>query len=591
MKIERSLNYIITDMSQMETYLSRRDVKYRRNYNRYYNNGNRIEDIHTVYGNILSFYTTVDESNCNIPQLNVLRSAIDTTVSKLSQLKVRPFFNPILGNYKTVKTCRNAQIYFDEIYEMENIYKKAVNAITDSLIFDMGVLWMDDETKSVSKVNPWDFIFDAGEMSINKLTRVELRRKYYPLIDLRDIIDKDSKYASALNDSPNGTVDYRIYWDLIGKKQYKFIGNDLIATRDITYEVPPFVWIYYKDPIKGAFSNSMLDIIYQIQKQIDSLTYKISVASQLSPANLVFVPRGSDVKSSMVAASKIGDVFEYNQTPSGGVPISVTTPAIIDPMYIQLLEMFEQKAYNMVGVSQLSAQSKKPSGLNSGVALDTLEDVESERHNVIQMNYARFCRDIAERIIDIYPNNEEVLPKRRARSSITWKDIKAERELFNIQYSSASSLSKDPKIKMEQIEKLIAMKVIDPSLAATLLEFPDLESAYSINTASYDMNEKTIERVIENGPDDTGKFTFYECTNIAGLLSQTVNTLMRLDTNDEKPAVLNNLVLFIQQLKVMMDEIYAAANPPPPMPALSEQIKPPMTDGVTNNLPLEGQVM
>lgn len=569
--MKRSLDYILRDMALMEGFLARRDVKYRRNYNRYYNNFNRTEDIHTIYGNIVSYYTMQDEQVGTIPYFNILRSCVDTISSKMSQTKVRPFFNPVLGTYKTVKTCRNAQIYFDEYYEMQDMYKKSINAFVDGLIFDMGCLWIDDETKSVKKLAPWQFIFDAGEMSIGEFTRCEIRIKQYPLIALRDVLKKDSEQYKIMEESPQAYCDYRIYYDLINKVQYKFIGTELIQTRKIDFDKPPVVWMYYKDPVKGAFSDSMVDVIYRLQKMIDDITYKISVAAELSPANIIFVPRNSDIKTSMIASAKIGDIFEYTIGPTGGNPITIATPPIIDPMYIQLLEMFEQKAYNMVGVSQLSAQSKKPSGINSGVALQTLEDVESERHNVLLGAYIRFVRDIAERMIDIFPDTEELLPKRRARSITTWGDIKKEREMFNIQYSASNSLSKDPKVKMEQIEKLIAMKIIEPSTASTLLEMPDIENAYSIATAAYDMNEKTIERVIEDGPsidEATGiaKFYFYEGTNIQQLFAQTLNTLFRLDANDEKPEVLENLAAFVRQLKGMMDEINGALQPPPPPP-------------------------
>jgi len=564
---KRSMQYILTDLKQMETFLSKRDVKYRRNYNRYYNNFNRAEDVQNIYSsNVLGFYTETDEQIGVIPYYNIIRSAIDTTISKLSQTKVRPFFNPVLGTYKTVKTCRNAQVYFDEFFDSQDVYKKLVNALTDALIFDMGVLWADDETKSIKKISPWNFIFDPGEMTHNDITRCGLCFRQYPLISLRNIIKKDSIYWTALENTPNAFVNLRMYWDLLGGKQYKFIGEDLIQERDIDYKVAPFTWVYYKDPVKGAFSDSMLDVIYRLQRIIDDITYKIATAAEVSPANTIFVPRGADVKTSMIASSRIGDVFEYNAQPVGGNPIFVSTPPIIDGQYLQLLELFEQKAYNIVGISQLSAQSKKPSGLNSGVALQTLEDVESERHNVLLGTYIRFARDLAERIIDIYPEDEDILPRRRARSSITWKDIKKEREMFNIQYSASNSLSKDPKVKLEQIEKLIQMQIIDPTLAATLLEMPDLESAYAINTATYDANEKTIERVIEDGPAPDGRYYFYEGTNIKQLFSQSLNTLLRLDANDEDPEVLKNLTGFINQLKEIMDEVNGALETPAQQP-------------------------
>lgn len=576
MNIKRSKEYILKDMAQMESILSKRDVKYRRNFNRYANNGNRLEDVWTVYGQIISYYTPMFEEIGNIPYLNILRSAVDTTASKLSQTKVRPFFNPVLGTYKTVKTCRNAQIFFDEYYDKEKIYQKAVNSMTDALIFDMGVAWIDDETHTVKHIAPWQFFFDLAEMTNGKLTKCEYQDRNYPLVYLANKLSKDSNYIPYLETNPSYVVTYKIYWDLINKMKYEFINNDLIKETKINYSVPPFVWIYYKDPVKGAFSDSMIDVIYRIQRIIDTINNKISTAADLSPANMVFVPRGSDVKTSMVAASRIGDVFEYNLAASGGQPVMVVTPPVIDPMYLQLLEMYEMKAYNMVGVSQLSAQSKKPSGLNSGVALQTLEDVESERHNVLLGNYMAFIREIAERVIEVFDEKSDVLPRRRGRSAITWKEIKTEREMFNIQFSSASSLSKDPKVKMEQIEKLIGMGFIDKNVAGTLLEMPDLESAYSINTASYDMNEKIIERVIEDGPNpETGMFNFYEITNIQMLLTQSMNTMMRLDANDEKPEVLENLVAFINQLKTMMDEINAELAPPPPPEQAPEQLPPP----------------
>ena len=573
----RNQEYIKTDISQMETYLSRREQKYRRNFNRYYNNGNRSEDIWNIYGNVLAYYNPLDQLG-NIPYINVLRSCVDTMLSKLSQTKVRPFFNPVNGTFKTTKVCKNAQIFFDEYYEQQDIYKKLLSSLFDALVFDMGVIWADDETANVSRIPPWEFHFDAGEMSIGKLTRCAIIKKQYPLIDLRDIIKKESDYYTAMESTPNAYVKLVRYYDLLGKKEYLYIGNELIRERKISYDVAPFQWIYYKEPVKGAFSDSMMDTVYPIQRMIDELTYKISTAAQLSPTNTIFIPRGSDIKTSIYASSKIGDVFEYNIAGAGSSnQVTVATPPAIDRQYMELLELFEQKMYNITGVSQLSAQSKKPSGINSGVALQTLEDVESERHNPILGNYIRLARDLAERIIDIYPENQDVLPVRQSRSTIKWGDIKKERRMFSMQFSASSSLSKDPKVKMEQIEKLMNMKILDPSMAATLLDMPDLEGAYSITTAAYNSNEKTIERVVENGPEEDGTYGFFECTDINLLYKQAVNTLLRLDASDESPEVLDRLVQFIKQVKGTIDTINQAIMPPvqPVAPPVQPPVGPP----------------
>jgi len=137
-----------------------------------------------------------------------------------------------------------------------------------------------------------------------------------------------------------------------------------------------------------------------------------------------------------------------------------------------------------------------------------------------------------------------------------------------MQFSASSSLSKDPKVKMEQIEKLLSMKILDPSLASTLLDMPDLEGAYSIMSAAYNSNEKTIERVVEERPDENGEFSFFEITDVNLLFKQAVNTLLRLDASDETPEVMQKLVNFIAQVKRYIDALNQASMPPPAPPPL-----------------------
>ena len=592
-KLERNEHYVRTDLGQMKTFRKRSDEKYRRNYNRFYNNMPRSDDIYQNYSNVLAYYTQYDEMTGVIPVINLIRSCIDTAVSKISQNKLRKFFNPVLGTWRTMKVCRSAQVFMDLYYDMQKVSKKAEDALYDALIFDMGVLWIDDETATVQNVAPWEFVWDAAELANNKLTRCALVRQQYPMTLLLDVIPPESSAMYKVENTPNATCMYEIYYDLLNKKVWKFIDGQTVSTRDVEFERPPFVWMYYKTPVKGPWSDSMADILRTPQKFYDDILYKISAAVEVSPANTIFIPKGSGLERSLIASSKIGDVFEYNAGAAGGItnPVQISTPPAIDQQYIQILNLIEEKCYNIIGISQMSAQSKKPGGIQSGVALDTLQDVESERHNSLQMAYTRLQSDLAEILIDVLPENADVLPKGAFRSGIKWKDIKKERNMFRIQFSDASTLSKDPKTKMEQIEKLIGMKVIDPSQAATLLEFPDLETAYGINTASYDDNEKIIERAIENGPEATmdpvtgaivQKYNFYEITNTQQLFAQACTTLLRLDANDEDPRTLLNLVNLIKQIKQQIDAINATLAPAPaPTP-----VQPPVVQGPTNPLPM-----
>ena len=139
----------------------------------------------------------------------------------------------------------------------------------------------------------------------------------------------------------------------------------------------PFIFMHYNNPLVSNTSTSIADLLYGIQMEIDQLLQKIEDASKLNPALTFFVPDGSTIKTEELD-NRIGNIVKYKVTPNMTTsPVTVSTPAFIDPQYMQLLAQLKQDAYEAVGISQLSATSQKPMGLDSGKALQTMENIES----------------------------------------------------------------------------------------------------------------------------------------------------------------------------------------------------------------------
>ena len=174
------------DLAELAGRMTNRLAKYRRNYNRYVNNGKRVEDIRNMYSNPLSFYSELGEDTGLTPNENVIRQAVNTHVSKLSQTKVRPYFNPVVGTWKTRKVCRNAQIYFDEYYEMERVYVKGIQALKYADVFEFGAFWVNEETRKIEIVCPWEVYYDQAEYHYKNISRIAIVRRQYPLSALRD---------------------------------------------------------------------------------------------------------------------------------------------------------------------------------------------------------------------------------------------------------------------------------------------------------------------------------------------------------------------------------------------------------------------
>lgn len=545
-------------INKNENDLSVRDTKYRRNFRVYYNSY-RGEDIRNPISQPLGLYFSVDDQlDRPPPVINVAQSAVDTVVSTMSQVKVRPFFNPVNGTYKTRKVSRNAQIYFDEFFDKNNIYIDAPEALRMAMIFEVGYFWANEMEKCVKIVRPWEYYYSQSEYQFGKQTHYHLRFDHYPVSPLKKRLEANKDKPNVqmildrLENDPLAVATYRIFYDLVEKERLEFLGNTLIGKEKIDFDCVSVAEIYFKKPIKGSFSSSLIDDIITIQTQINEICRKMSQAISLTPANLVFVPKGQgQIKTSMVQ-SDAGIVYEFVPI-QGSPPIEFVTPAPLDPEYINLLSFFIEKAFNQPGVSEMQALSKKPGSLQSGSALETLDDIFSNRQNVILNAYIGLLTKVAKICLEVFPGSDEILPKSNKRSRITWAELRKEKDAFNIQISASSSLSRDPKTKLDQITNLVASGFLDKALAADYLEMPDLEDAYSIINSGTDYNRYIIDRAVE-----TGKYDFFEVTDINQLFQLSVDELLRCASADEDSKVIERLKSLINVVSMVRKKMLEA---------------------------------
>ena len=93
---------------------------------------------------------------------------------------------------------------------------------------------------------------------------------------------------------------------------------------------------------------------------------------------------------------------------------------------------------------------------------------------------------------------ETILPDTPNRVAIKWSDIVAEEKKMQIQFSAADSLSKDPSIKLQQLQQLAQVGVIPRERIAQFMELPDLEGGYSLSNNAINAVLSVIRDCIEN---------------------------------------------------------------------------------------------
>lgn len=532
---------IIGYVSELKSLTQSRLAKYHRNFRRY--NCTPFATLQSMRVPSTIGYWQEDQGietdTTSTPQLNVIKSCIDTLTSKIAQSKVRPFFNCINGGFKDIQVVKQAQQFFDVYFDTNNTNKIVSEAFRDACIFDTGVIYINDETKQITKALPWQVYIRPAEQTYGKYTRVYFEQIDYPTSIMPESLSKFCKNLEY--------VTYGVYYDTVNHVKAILINNRVVETKEYVGTKIPFVFLHYCSPIFGNSSQSIVDMLNSIQLEIDSLMTKIKDASQLNAAMTYFVPDGSTLKTSQLN-NRVGNVITYKATPNmTQSPVTVSTPAFIDGQYISTVETLCQKAYEMVGISQLSSMSQKPKGLDSGVALDTMENIEGDRFETQLNQVIRAYVDIAKTCLEIFPQDEDILPEDTKRVSVKWADIVEEASKMSIQFSAADSLSKDPAQKLQQLQQLAMAGIIPQSRIAQFMELPDLQAGYSLSNNAVNAVLTVIDECIEKN-----NFNIPDFIPFTMLKEEIINTQLSLkaansEGNEADIEKLNRLYAMAEQ--------------------------------------------
>jgi hypothetical protein len=189
-------------------------------------------------------------------------------------------------------------------------------------------------------------------------------------------------------------------------------------------------------------------------------------------------------------------------------PVPITPPAVAPEGYEQLDRLW-QRAFEVPGISQLSAQSQKPAGLNSGKALQTYADIESRRFQVSQHQYFHMFLRLARQTIhvarQIGERNPEFAVKSVSRKTMTvvrWADAHMDENDYALKEFATSAFATTPEARMQQIQDSLnsGSPLITPQEGRRLLKDPDIEEFDSLQDASYELVRDIITDILAGRP-------------------------------------------------------------------------------------------
>lgn len=457
--------------------------------------------------------------------MNVVQAATNALVSKITKNKVKPTFLTDGGDWGMQQQAKKLDKYvFGQFYKAK-VYEESKKVFRDACIFGDGFLkhWHDSDGnihfKRVFKpcivVDQAETLYGQEPLTVYEVRVVDkttLKQKYPDFskeIDEASIADIPFFVDSFESNMHLAVVveGYRVAHktkkdgvEVVHKgKHFIGISTATFLYEDYEQERIPYVRMQYIPNAIGYYSKGVAEIITGHQIEINRMLRRISRAMNLMSSPSILV----DVMSEIIDThfnNEVGTIIKYkNNPPIYNFPQGVS-PAVVD----WFLTVY-QKAFEEVGLSQLTAQSKKPAGLDSGKALREYNDIETERFAELAQSWEQFHLDIADAILLHSKQISEqggkpvvLSPDKYGAQKIDFKSIKLKDSEYIMQVYPTSMLPKTPAGRLAYVQEMLAAGLVTPEEGLSLLEFPDVAEITENKNAFIDDIRYTAYQIIED---------------------------------------------------------------------------------------------
>ncbi len=550
--------------------------------------------LHNFVGSGMNNLSSSQNLPVDRPTMNVIQSVVDTKISRITQARPRPLFLTDAGNWKQRHLAKQMNGFIQGEFYQTRAYELGEIVLRDCSVLGSGAVKIVeslDEKVALERRLVLELLVDPNESLYGnprqlyefKLVDRSILAEYFPKKD--ELIETaENAFPDNSGDASRTVADQIMVveaWHLPSSKNATdgrhVIGctEGILLDESWTKEKFPFVFLHDTPRILGFWAQGAAERLLGTQTEINMLLQTISASINLVGVPRVFVEEGSKVIKSHIN-NQIGAIVTYRGTP----PSYQVAPCMPQEVYAQLQRLIDF-AYQQEGVSQMSAQSTKPAGLNSGEALREYDNLQVDRMYTLSKRYATFFEDLAyavlDKAIEIAKRTgkyETVYPDKTGMKQIDLPKVEALDDPFVIQCFDSSSLPKDPSGRLDKVTELMQAGIVTPQEGRRLLDYPDLEQEEMLANSGEERILKDLDDIVMNGkfnPPDS--FVNLELAN--QLVVQYINLYTTKELSESRMGMLRDYFTQIQSLT-------QAAQPPPqqgqpmaqPMPAPQSSLLP-----------------
>lgn len=534
-------------------------------------------------------------------QYNIVQSCIDTLVSMIIENKPKPMFLTQAGDSRVQQRAKKLDAFCYGIYYENDVYSLAPKIFRDACVFGEGIIhcYADNGRIKFERVLPYEILVDYLESHYGPESTKSMHR--IKNIDRTELAEAFPKHAadiarmmgtatfiSASNRSVADTVTVIESWRLpVGNKPGLHVitsENTVLLKEEYTDNFFPFAVMRYSPRLYGFYAQGMAEQLVPVQVEINRTLISIQRSLYLGGTHKIFVKNGSKVIKSHFD-NLIGTILEY----SGDTAPQYVVPQLVQPEIYAHLQSMVGMGYQLPGISQMGATSVKTPGVNSGRAMRTEQNINTQRHQTVEQAYNHFLAvDLTKIVVAVARKEYEggnilstKVPGKRFIQNIKWKDVNLADDEFVLQIYPVSKLPNDPEGRLSSIQEMMQSGLLSPEEGRRLLDYPDLEAEEGLANANRDYLHKVLDDIADSGkyrgpePDD----------NLTVAKKLVLEYIARGKLNNLSEDRLEMLRTFNQQI----DMLTAPPAPPPagapggsPMQPQAVPEAPPVSDLIPN---------
>lgn len=481
----------------------------------------------------------------NPSRMAVSTNIVDTFHNRFDRRRPMPRLAVDDADYDTKQQAAEFQAFIRAKLHERNFTRIRSSALKDACVRGSGIACVDegDDDIDIAKVHRWELSVDpheaaAGIESVRQIHRVrpvarEVLCARYPecrtaIMEAPPATSRASEAGPDEWSSPVGTwtrggdlVDLYESWHLPSMpwsdeddeddRDYVDDGRFAVCIEGATlcfgrWEEPRFPFAIMRRHLRqeGYWGQGDIERIAEDQHDINRIARDIQRNVEMDGHLKVFTPAALD----NVPTEKLTGRGPMRIRYPGAQPPAYVPPNPVSPAHLSYLEFRINKVYENAGVPQWSAQGRSPLGAGaSGVAIDTMEDIYSDRHAAFEAEDARWVCEVAQLVIDACRRMarrfkaEKAGKRKRLMATLLeggslrrmeWNTVALQEEQYRIDIEPISWVPDSIPGKLARLKELQGLQLWSAVQLLELYEVPDLASSTREVLAPLKLARKTM---------------------------------------------------------------------------------------------------